>query len=188
MADQKRQQKIYQSINELFVNIFELKESGKMNRYFQFLKKVPDHAPFNNTLVFIQNPDYGYYASANQWEKRFNRTIKKDSRPMVILFPFGPVEFVYDINDTEGGIITDEKILFWWRENGGTLDDKIIENTRHNLEILNVDYKNIDARTYFERVKHRTGGYAKRSISDGELSIVLHPRYSEVTVEAYGVL
>jgi hypothetical protein len=44
------------------------------------------------------------------------------------------VEFVYDIDDTEGEPITDENIISWWRENGGTFDDKIMENTFRILE------------------------------------------------------
>jgi hypothetical protein len=182
-----KQQKIYESVDDFFVRAFELRNSGKIERYFQFLKKVPDHAPFNNTLVFIQNPDCGYYATASQWEKRFGRSIKKDARPMVILFPFGPVEFVYDVRDTEGEQLTDEDIIHWWRENGGTLDGKIIDNTRRNLEKLGVRHEQIEARKYFEGESFQTGGYAQRNFSD-ELSIALHPRYSEASVESYGVL
>lgn len=188
MENTKKQQKIYESINEFFVRVIELKESNKIAAYFKFLKKVPDHAPFNNTLVFIQNPDCGYYATASQWGKRFQRTIKKDARPMVVLFPFGPVEFVYDIGDTEGESINDEKILFWWRENGGTLDNEMIENTHQNLEALGVRYNNLDPRKYFEDDNFRTGGYARRTHLDNELNIVLHPRYSKSSIEAYGVL
>ncbi len=188
MDDQKKQQKIYESINDFFFRIFELKDSGKMEQFFRFLKKVPNHAPFNNTLVFIQNPDCKYYATANQWEKRFRRTIKKDARPMVVLFPFGPVEFVYDIDNTEGEPINDENILFWWRENGGTLDEEIIENTERNLEVLGVQYTQLGAREYFENNNLSTGGYAQRTYSNNELSIALHPQYSEKTIGAYGVL
>ncbi|MBK7442542.1 MAG: hypothetical protein IPI65_13570 [Bacteroidetes bacterium] len=39
--------------------------------------------------------------SAEKW-KKYRRTIKKNARPLLILMPFGPVEFVYDITDTEG--------------------------------------------------------------------------------------
>lgn len=188
MESQNKQSKIYQTINEFFSRVLELKDSGLISRYLKFLKKVPDHAPFNNTLVFIQNPDCSYYATANQWEERYKRTIKKDARPMVILFPFGPVEFVYDISDTEGEKIPDEQILFWWRKNGGTLDEKIIENTHQNLTALGVHNKEMEARQYFERRAFRTGGYAQRTFADDELSITLHPRYSEESMESYGVL
>jgi hypothetical protein len=88
MNNPKAQQKIFESINGFFIRAIELKESEKLAAYFRFMKMVPNHSPFNNTLVFIQNPNCGYYATASQWEKRFGRVIKNDVRPMVILFPF----------------------------------------------------------------------------------------------------
>ena len=188
MDAQKKQQKIYESINEFFLRAIELKETGKISKFFRFLKKAPDHAPFNNALVFRQNPDCSYYATANQWYTRFGRTIKADARPMVILFPFGPVDFVYDIESTEGEPITDEKLVFWWRENGGYLDNSVFENTLINLEKINVDFKKIKAETYFNEVDFGTGGFAQRDYLNDELRIVLHPRYEKPTIEAYGVL
>ena len=32
---------------------------------------------------------------------RWKRTLKQDARPLVVLVPFGPVGFVYDVLDTE---------------------------------------------------------------------------------------
>lgn len=188
MKNQKEQLKIYESINEFFSRVLELKDSELIIRYFEFLKKVPDHSPFNNTLVFIQNPDCSYYATAKQWEGRFNRIIKKDARPMVVLFPFGPVDFVYDIKDTEGETITHKKIIYWWRENGGTLNEKIIEKTFLNLKKIKIDYKQLRARKYFEKIEFRTGGYAQLTLQDSKVSIALHPRYSKASIESYGVL
>lgn len=183
----KKQMKIYGSINDFFSKIIELKDSGLLEKYFKFLKKVPNNAPFNNTLVFIQNPGCSYYATADQWGERFNRTIKSNVHPMIILFPFGPVDFVYDLNDTEGEEITDEKTLSWWREKGGTLDDKIIINTTKNLETLNIDFKRVAPREYLKTNSLTTGGFAER-LSDQDLRIALHPRYSEASLESYGVL
>jgi hypothetical protein len=52
--------------------------------------------------LHIQRPGLTYAASEYDWRTRFNRTIKEDARPLVILWPFGPVAFVYDKEDTEG--------------------------------------------------------------------------------------
>jgi hypothetical protein len=107
---------------------------------------------------------------------------------MVVLFPFGPVDFVYDIESTEGDPITDEKLLFWWRENGGYLDNFVFENTLLNLEKIDVNFEKIKAETYFNEVDFGTGGFAQRNFLKDELRIVLHPRYEKSTIEAYGVL
>jgi hypothetical protein len=59
-------------------------------------------------LVYIQNKDVAYYGSEAFWKKKFNRDIKEEARPYIILTPFSPVTIVYDIIDTEGEIPVDE--------------------------------------------------------------------------------
>lgn len=53
-------------------------------------------------LIHIQKPGSKYVASANEWAKRFNRRIKPEARPLIILRPFGPVSFVFELSDTYG--------------------------------------------------------------------------------------
>ena len=53
-------------------------------------------------LVNIQKPGSVYVASADQWEHDFQRTIKPEARPLVILQPCGPIRFVFELLDTEG--------------------------------------------------------------------------------------
>ena len=68
----------------------------------EFVVQLRNFAPFNALLLQIQKPGLSYAASARDWRKRFKRTIKEGARPLVILWPFGPVAFVYDVLDTEG--------------------------------------------------------------------------------------
>lgn len=178
---------IYKRIDAFFQQIISYKDSGAVERYFEFLKKVPYNAPFNNTLVYIQNPMSSYYATAPQWEKRFGRYVKEGARPMVVLFPFGPVDFVYDISDTEGPQLTDEDMIFWWRENGGTLEDNVISRTVDNMKELGIMYNSESIGTYVGRVSGRTAGYASIAENNSYL-VTLHPRYNKSSVEAYGVI
>lgn len=67
-----------------------------------FVSRLRNFAPFNAMLLQIQKPGLMHAASAYDWQTRFNRTIKEGARPLVILWPFGPVAFVYDEKDTEG--------------------------------------------------------------------------------------
>ncbi len=67
-----------------------------------FVSRLRNFAPFNAMLLQIQRPGLTYAASEYDWRTRFNRTIKEDARPLLILWPFGPVAFVYDKVDTEG--------------------------------------------------------------------------------------
>jgi hypothetical protein len=57
-------------------------------------------APFNALLLQVQKPGITYVASARDWFERFGRRIKDESRPLLILWPFGPVATVYDVQDT----------------------------------------------------------------------------------------
>jgi len=59
-------------------------------------------APFNAMLLHVQKPGLTYAASAADWRIRFGRTVKRAARPLLIMWPFGPVALVYDILDTVG--------------------------------------------------------------------------------------
>lgn len=68
----------------------------------EFVSRLRNFAPFNAMLLRIQKPGLTYAASAWDWRKRFGRTVKEGARPLLILWPFGPVALVYDVLDTEG--------------------------------------------------------------------------------------
>lgn len=67
-----------------------------------FVAKFRDYAPYNNFLVKIQNPSCSFFATERDWGNRFQRTIKEDARPMLILAPMHPVMAVYDLDSTDG--------------------------------------------------------------------------------------
>lgn len=67
-----------------------------------FVVRLRNFAPFNAMLLQIQKPGLSYAASAYDWKQRFGRMPKEGARPLLILWPFGPVAFVYDYLDTEG--------------------------------------------------------------------------------------
>lgn len=74
---------------------------------FRIIVRFRHMAPFNAALVYIQKPGTQFAASAEDWERRFHRTVKPNAQPIVILRPFGPVDFVYDLGDTEGEPLPD---------------------------------------------------------------------------------
>ena len=61
-----------------------------------FVVRLRNFAPFNALLLQIQKPGLNHAASARDWRENFGRTIKEDARPLLILWPFGPVALVYD--------------------------------------------------------------------------------------------
>ena len=58
-------------------------------------------------LLNIQKPGLRFAATERDWSERFNRAIKEGARPLVILWPFSPVGFVYDVSDTIGDPLPD---------------------------------------------------------------------------------
>lgn len=78
------------------------RSSADYLKLLDFIVKLRNFAPFNAMLLQIQRPGLSYAASAYDWRERFNRRPKRDARPLLILWPFGPVALVYDVQDTEG--------------------------------------------------------------------------------------
>jgi hypothetical protein len=67
---------------------------------------------FNAMLLQIQKPGLSYAASAYDWRARFDRTVREGARPLLILWPFGPVALVYDVQDTEGRDLPEDVACF----------------------------------------------------------------------------
>ncbi len=77
-------------------------QSKDYKALLDFVVKLRNFAPFNAMLLQVQKPGMSYAASAFDWQKRFGRKPKEGARPLLILWPFGPVALVYDVMDTEG--------------------------------------------------------------------------------------
>src|SRR4051812_21693416 len=61
-----------------------------------FVARMRNFAPFNAMLLQVQKPGLRFAASAFDWKIRFGRKPKEGVRPLLILWPFGPVALVYD--------------------------------------------------------------------------------------------
>lgn len=71
----------------------------------RFVSAMREFAPYNAYLLRIQRPLIRYAATAQDWEGKFGRHVRQEDsgvHPLVVLRPFGPVEFVYDLKDTDG--------------------------------------------------------------------------------------
>ncbi|MEA1052712.1 ImmA/IrrE family metallo-endopeptidase [Lamprobacter modestohalophilus] len=73
-----------------------------LKELLDFTARLLHLAPFNAMLLHIQKPGLSFAARQQDWWKRFRRQPKRNARPLVILRNFGPVDFVYDLLDTEG--------------------------------------------------------------------------------------
>lgn len=94
--------KVIPELDKLFQEIGAYRKTTEFKELINFVKKFPKIAPYNAMLLHIQKPGSIYVASVAEWQNRFDRRIKPEARPMVVLRPFGPVSFVFDLSDTYG--------------------------------------------------------------------------------------
>jgi hypothetical protein len=141
------------SLDELFRRSIHFRTSVKYQNLLAFVKKFKKYSIYNNCLVFLQNPDVTYYATASHWHKEFHRKVKENARSMVILAPMTPILFVYDISDTEGPPLPDSLLNPF--ETVGEFDLKVL-----NLTVDNCLRDKI--RVITRRLNPLSAGYAVR--------------------------
>lgn len=88
------------ALDELFASSAKYKKSDEFMKLLNFINKFPYMSPFNAFLVHMQNSSASITLSPDKW-KKYNRKVRFQSKPYIILIPFGPVEFVYNISDTD---------------------------------------------------------------------------------------
>ncbi len=87
-------------------------KSKDYKELLDYVVKLRPFAPFNAMLLQVQNPGLSYAATAHDWQRRFKRTPKEGARPLLILWPFGPVALVFDQMDTEGDPLPEDAFAF----------------------------------------------------------------------------
>ena len=103
MVDKSKKKKTeLKPLDELFRQASEYKKSRNFRELIDFMAKFPNIAPYNVMLMHVQKPYCKYVASALDWREKFGRTIKPGARPLIILKPFRPVDFLFDLSDTDG--------------------------------------------------------------------------------------
>jgi hypothetical protein len=106
-----------------------------------FVVRLRNFAPFNAMLLQVQKPGLSYAASARDWRERFGRRPREGVRPLLILWPFGPVALVYDVQDTEGSPLPEDVWSFVAR---GVIDELALQEfhpllARRNINLVWVD-------------------------------------------------
>jgi hypothetical protein len=89
------------ALDELFVLAQQYRSTSEYLELMRFIARFTSYAPFNAMLVRVQMPGAAFVAPPSRWLREFQRHVKPNARPLVILQPGGPVMFVYDVSDTE---------------------------------------------------------------------------------------
>lgn len=117
-------------------------ESKDYKELLDFVARMRNFAPFNAMLLQVQKPGLRFAASAYDWRERFGRKPKEGARPLLILWPFGPVALVYDLTDTEGRDLPQDVWSFYAQ---GSIDAQRIHSFEEPLRKKNIEWSWVDA-------------------------------------------
>jgi hypothetical protein len=94
------QEDIKSKLDLLLENVRAYRNSKYFKDLLNFCANFKTLAPYNAMLVRFQKPGARYVLTASEWKNRYDRGIMPNAQPLVVLFPFGPVNFVFEIQDT----------------------------------------------------------------------------------------
>ena len=100
MIESDDEKRVKMSLDNLFEEVKSFRYAKEVRALFDYCRKMQHLSAYNAALVYTQQPGNRLVLTAKQWYKE-NRLVKPNARPLIILIPFGPVGFVYDISDTE---------------------------------------------------------------------------------------
>lgn len=134
MSDLANDQEKVKALDELFANSAKYKKSAEFLALLEFINKFPNLSPFNAFLIHMQNSAAEVVLNPSKW-REYGRGVNPLAKPYIILIPFGPVEFVYNISDTyliKPGVDNTPAELINPFTTVGDLNSKIYQYTKHN--------------------------------------------------------
>ncbi len=167
------------TLDDLFKRSFNYRNSKLFFEALQFAAKFRDYAPYNNLLIKIQNPSCSFYATEMDWERRFNRQLKEDAKPMLILAPMHPVMLVYDIDETVGEPLPERYLNFSWAEGNWNSEylELLIENSiRKRIQIQQKELGSLNS------------GFATTRLNDRNFKMRIAIHKSMPDISKYSVL
>lgn len=100
---------VLRGVDELFAATKEYASSARFRELLEFAGRFRQFAPYNAMLIYLQRPGARFVLSPRDWLKKYNRVIRKDTRPILVLAPHGPRKCLYDVGDTlpQSGVLFD---------------------------------------------------------------------------------
>lgn len=87
-------------LDSLFSGVKGYRSSTNFRAMMEFCQRMKVLAPYNAMLAYIQRPGAKYLLNEGKWKNLFGRGIRPDARPILVLIPFGPLEYLFDVDDT----------------------------------------------------------------------------------------
>jgi uncharacterized protein DUF955 len=89
----------YRHVQQLIKQALELPTPKELESFLEFSKGFRRLSIWNARMAYIQRPGSRVIASEYEW-RNVKRFVKPDAVPIIILWPFGPTRFVYELEDT----------------------------------------------------------------------------------------
>ena len=185
-------------LEKLDRKIDEVKNSDEFKKMLKFFSKFHQYSYHNTILIQLQKPDATHVAGYRQWQKKFNRQVKKGEEGIAILAPFTykkkeedndnekettktvtktyfrPV-YVFDISQTEG-------------PPPPVIDTKIEDSLNELLEPLTEFTKKQGIKLVYKKISGYTDGYSTngaitidKSLNDTEkVNVIIHELAHEI--------
>ncbi len=177
---------ITNKIENLFDATNRYRKSAEFKELLEFCRRFHYLSAYNAMLIQIQRPGARYVNTAKWWFKNHNLRIKPTANPMIILVPFGPVAYVFDVSDLEGDNLNKlpKSITNPFKTNGGISEKKlsiIISNLKYfGIKFTYADYGNqLGARIQF--LKRTTNSDHVISYKKNNFKITL-PEYYLISI------
>jgi antirestriction protein ArdC len=168
----KKTAQLLKSLNE---SIDKVQSSSEFKKVLKFFSKFHNYSYQNSMLILMQKPEASFVAGYRQWQKKFNRHVKKGEKGIAILAPFTYKKevkksnlnsnaddeeteevkrtyfntvYVFDISQTEGEPVPEL--------------DMEIENSNKELISLLLDYTaSQEIEVNFKTLSGSTDGYSR---------------------------
>lgn len=95
-----REKEFKENIDELQFLVKSYRDSNKFKKMLDFIGSFPYLAPYNAMLVQMQKPGATFVLTGKKWAE-YGRQPKLNGQKLIVLKPFGPVQCVFDFEDTE---------------------------------------------------------------------------------------
>jgi hypothetical protein len=129
------------ALDEMFAATRKYRSSQELMGLLRFISRFPNYSAFNCFLLHTQDPSISHVATAGRWRRQFNRRLKPNARPLVILAPMSPVRFVFDLKDTEGEPIS--PAMLKPVDTTERVQKDIFEKTLHNCVVHGIAVREV---------------------------------------------
>ncbi len=89
------------AIDGLFQDALKRVGTSAFTEYIEFARRLSNLSVYNAMLVRVQRPGAAAVATEKKW-LTIGRTVRPGAVPIVVLRPFGPVSFLFEVADTAG--------------------------------------------------------------------------------------